>query len=213
MPVPDRSFDTAELIAMPRFLAVFANMRADLALATSFSRQSLLDPKNWDGGDLGFHGVKPDRSQLEAQNGSVSMILTALVCQALQNYFELKRLKPRLEDADLERFLDGLEDRPRFISGMTKFRHAVFHVKSQRTWRNRDLVFFTRVCGQRGGLAVMTELLNLLYAFTGKCFSGELMIWPLGMDEEVSERSARMRAEGGETFEDFLQALVAPETG
>ena len=33
------------------------------------------------------------------------------------------------------------------------------------------------------------------------------------MDEEVSEVSARVRAEGGETFEEFMESLVAPETG
>ena len=208
--MPDRSFDTVELMSMPRFLAVFANMRANLALATSFSRRSLLDPKEWDGTDLGFYGVKPDRTQLEAQNGSVSMILVALVSQALRNYFELKRLKPRLEDGDIERFLDEMEDRSRFISGMREFRNAVLHAKSRRAWRHRDLVFFARVCRQRGTLSVMAELLDLLYEFTAKCFGGELMIWPLGLKEEVSRLSAQRAAEGGEAFEDFLESLVGP---
>lgn len=211
--MPDRRFDTAELISMPRILAVFDNMRAGLALATSFSRRSLLDPNEWDGTDLGFYGLKPDRTQLEAQNGSVSMILVALVSQALENYFELKRLKPRLEDSELEGFLDGMEDRSRFVSGLKKFRNAVFHAKSRRAWRHRDIVFCARVFRKRGGLEVAVELLDRLYAFTDKCFRGDLMIWPLGMDEEVSRLSARRASEGGETFEDFLENLVGPETG
>lgn len=211
--MPDRNFDMDELLAMPRFLAVFMNMNADLALATSFSRNAFIEPKNWDGSDLGFHNVKPDWTQLDAYNGSIAIILTALVCQAVQGYFELKRLKPRLRDADIEQFLDGLEDRARFISGMKKFRHAVFHVKSQRTWRNRDLVFFKRVCSQRPGLAIVIQLLDLVCAFAVKCLSGELMIWPMGMDEEVERVSAQQAAVGGVTFEDFedyLDGLAEP---
>ena len=71
-------------------------------------------------------------------------------------------MNTKKKDADLERFLNGFEDRPMFISGMKNYRHDVFHVKSQRTWRNRDLGFFTRVCRQQGTLAVMTELQKII---------------------------------------------------
>ena len=79
--------------------------------------------------------------QLKAHNGAITTILLALLTQALSNYVELKSLKPRLEDPDLETFLDHVGDRDRLLSGMTKTRNAVFHVKSRRAWRHRDVVF------------------------------------------------------------------------
>ena len=178
------SLDPADLQSSDRALRVFQTMRANLALAMAFSRRSTLEPENWKGDDLGFLGVKRGRDQLEAHGHAVVSILSALVFQALENYLEMKKLKPRLEDASLERFLDGLEDRCRFLAGMEKTRHAVFHVKSRRAWRNRDIAFFVQACEQRGGVSTaMAELLNLLYDFTDKCFSGDLKIWPLPTDD------------------------------
>ena len=133
--------------------------------------------------------------------------------QALSNYFELKSLKPRLEDPDLEQFLDHLKDRGRFFSGMTKTRNAVFHVKSRRAWRDRDVVFLHEVFQQRtkaGDPDVVGRLSVLLYDFTQKCFMGDLKISPLRQYEELEaldpELRARMDAREA-SFEEFIEAL------
>ncbi len=123
---------------------------------------------------------------MKAHNDAINMILIALVTQALSNYVELKSIKSRLQDPDLEKFLNRLDDRDRLFRGMTKVRNAVFHVKSRRAWQDGDVVFLRDVLQQHaelGDLDVMGKLLDLLYDFTQKCFMGDLKIWPLGYYE------------------------------
>ena len=113
----------------------------------------------------------------------------------MSNYFELKSIKPRLEDPDLETFLDQLEDRDRLFKGMTKTRNAVFHAKSRRAWRDRDIVFIQEIFQQRtkaGDPDVVGTLSVLLYDFTQRCFMGDLKIWPLRQYE--ADRGAGSRA-------------------
>ena len=149
---------------------------------SAFARQSGLAPENYSGQDLGFLGVEAGENQLKVYNRAMGHLLLALVAQALNNYVELKRINPRLEDTDLEKFLDGLGDRDRFIRGMTNVRNAVFHVKSRRAWLHRDVVFLDEVSQQRvdsGDSDVLGKLSVLLYDFTQKCFMGDLKVWPL----------------------------------
>ena len=180
---------------------------------SSFAHRSRLVPAHYSGDDLDFLGVEPGENQLKAHNGAITTILVALVTQALSNYFELKKIKPRLEDLDLEKFLDKFEDRERCFSGMMKIRNAVFHVRSRRAWRDRDVVFFHEVFQKRtkaGKPDVVGELSVLLYEFTQKCFIGDLKIWPLRQYEEFEALDSELRARmdnGDASFEELIEAL------
>ena len=121
--MPERD-DAEDLGSTRKALSVFRTLRTNLALFSSFARQSGLEPANYSGDDLEFLGVEPGENQLKVHNGAVTTILVALVTQALSNYFELKSIKPRLEDPDLEKFLDHVKDRDRFLRGMTNTRNA-----------------------------------------------------------------------------------------
>ena len=210
MPERDEAEDLGSTLQV---LPVFRTLRTNLALFSSFTRQSGLKPADYSGEDLEFLGVQPGENQLKVHNVAITTILVALVTQALNNYFELKSVKPRLEDPDLEQFLDHLEDRDRLVRGMTKTRNAVFHVKSRRAWRNRDIVFMNEVFQQRtkaGDPDVVGELSVLLYGFTEKCFMGDLKFWPLRHYEEQEALGPGMRARmdaGEASFEEFIEAL------
>ena len=200
--MPERD-DAEEFGTTFKALPVFQTLRTNLALFSSFARQSGLDPINNSGEDLEFLGVQAGESQLKAHNEGIAKILVALVTQALNNYIDLKSINPRLEDPDLEKFLDGLGDRDRFFRGMTKVRNAVFHVKSRRAWRDRDVVFLEEIFQQRvesGDSDVVGKLSVLLYDFTQKCFVGDLKIWPLRLheDQEAVDPELRARMDAGE---------------
>ena len=211
--MPERD-DADDLGSTFKALSVFRTLRTNLALFSSFSRRSGLEPANYSGEDLEFLGVEPGEDQLKAHNVAITTILIALITQALSNYFELKSIKPRLEDPDLEKFLDHLKDRGRLFRGMTKTRNAVFHVKSRRAWRDRDVVFLQEVFQQRtkaGDPVVVGTLSVLLYDFTEKCFMGDLKIWPLRQYEEIEAVDPQLHARlhtGEASFDDFLKALM-----
>ena len=210
--MPERD-DAEDLRSTFKALPVFQTLRTNLALFSSFARRSGLEPANYSGEDLEFLGIEPGENQLEVHNGAITTILVALVTQSLSNYFEIKSIKPRLEDPDLEKFLDDLKDRARLFQGMTKTRNAVFHVKSRRAWRDRDVVFLNEVFQQRtkaGGPDIVGKLSVLLYDFTQKCFMGDLKIWPLRQYEEFEALDPELRARmdtGEASFEEFIEAL------
>ncbi len=210
--MPERD-DAEDVGSTFKALAVFRNLRTNLALFSSFARRSGLEPANYSGEDIEYLGVEPGENQLKIHNGAINTILVALETQALRNYFELKSIKPRLEDPDLEQFLNHLEDRNRFFRGMTKLRNAVFHVKTRRAWRDRDVVFLNEVLQQRikaGDRDVVKRLAVLLYDFTGKCFMGDLKIWPLRYYEEIGALDPELRARrdaGEASVEEVIEAL------
>lgn len=210
--MPERD-DAEDLGSTLKALPVFGTLRTNLAMVSSFARRSGLEPANYSGDDLEFLGVEPGENQLKVHNDAITTIRVAFVRQALWNYFELKRIKPRLEDPDLERFLDQLGNRERFFSGMTKTRNAVFHVRSRSAWRDRDVVFLHEVLQQgakEGNPDVAEELAVLLYEFTQKCFMGDLKIGPLRQYEELEALDPELRARmdtGEVSFEEFIEAL------
>ena len=116
-------------------------MRANLAVCDSLARRSVLEFANYGGEDLGFLSVAPGPDQVKVHNDAVTTINVALLEQVLANYFEMKRIRPLLEDPDIEAYLNGLGDRCQFVSGMHKIRNAVFHVKGHRSWRHRDIMY------------------------------------------------------------------------
>ena len=74
-------------------------------------------------------------------------------------------------------------------------------------------MFLNEVLQQRieaGGRDVVKRLAVLLYDFTGKCFMGDLKIWPLRYYEELEalhpERRARRDA-GEASVEEVIEAL------
>ena len=212
--MPERD-DAEDFGASFKGLAVFRTLRSNLALFSAFARQSGLDPENYSGQDLGLLGVEAGENQLKIHNRAMGHLLLALVAQALNNHVELRRINPRLEDADLEKFLDGLGDRDRFVRGMTNVRNAVFHVKSRRAWLHRDVVFLDEVFQQRVESCdsdVLGKLSVLLYDFTQKCFMGDLKIWPLRLyeEQEALDPEVRARMDAGEaSFEEVIEALRA----
>lgn len=202
----ERDSAETDLDSTFKALAVFGTLRTNLALFSSLARQSMLEPSSFSGEDLGFVGVEPGENQLKAHNSAITKILVALLTQALRNYFELRSIKPRLEDPDLEQFLDQLDDRETFVRGMTKVRNGVFHVKSRRAWRDRDIVALHDVFQRSASLSA------LLYDFTQKCFSGDLKIFPLEQYEEIESLDPALFAKmgaGEATFEELIAALRA----
>ena len=210
--MPERD-DEEDVDSAFKALPVFRTLRTNLALFSAIARQSRFETADHSGGDLGFLGVEPGKAQLKAHNDAIDKILIALATQALNNYVELKRIVPRLEDTDLEEFLDGLKDRDTFFKGMTKVRNAVFHVKSRRAWRDRHVVFLGEVLQQdveSGDSDVVGKLSDLLYDFTEKCFIGDLKIWPLRYYEaqEALDPGLQARIDAGEaSFEELFEAL------
>ncbi len=193
-------------------LTVFQTMRSNLAIVMSFVRRSLPKDPNLEEYDIRLLGVSPGKAQLATYTRSVTCFLISLLSQCLDNYEDLKRIKPELEDAELEAFLDGLENRRRFLSGMTRVRNAVFHVKDMKAWRHPDIGFLARVCEPRGAFPVVLEtLLNHLYAFTSKCFAGELQIHPRfvyqsAAEHGIPELDAQLKA-GNISVEEYQKAF------
>lgn len=191
-------------------------------MVMSFVRRSLPKEESADGYDIGLLGVPSGDAQVATHARSVTCFLMALLSQCLDNYADLKRLKPELEDADLEALLDGLDDRRRFLSGMARVRIAVFHVKDMKAWRHRDIEFVAQVCAGQGGIHVIVEkLLNHLYGFTSKCFRGELHIHPRfvyerAADQGIPEMNAKLEAgdisvqEYERAFEKLLEEMMPP---
>ena len=205
-------FDWSDTKSSFQALAIFQTIRSNLAMVMSFVRRSLPKNPNLEEYNIGLLGVPPGKGQLATHARSVICFLIALLSQSLDNYEDLKRIKPGLEDADLEAFLDGLEDRQRFLSGMTRVRNAVFHVKDMKAWRHPDIAFLARVCEPRGAFPVVLEtLLNHLYAFTSKCFTGELQIHPRfayqrAAEHGIPELDAQLKA-GNISVEEYQKAF------
>ena len=174
---------------------VFSTMRANLAMADAFVRRSFIE--NTDREDLGFLWVERGRSQMDAHNSSVATIIVALLYQAVENYYELKRMDSRLEDVSLEDFLSSLDNDGGFVDGMRMMRNSVFHVPKSRHWR-KVVKRFSDTCQPNGEvLAIMFEIRNRLYDFTEKVFSGELRIWP----DEVYEAWERLERDRPDLME------------
>ena len=187
-------------------LPVFRTLRTNLALFSAFSRRSYMDTQIPETGDLGFLGVPTGESQPKAHNNAIMLISTMFLAQALKNYREVKNLLPRLEDPAIEKFLNAVEGRNRIVQGMAKARNAVFHLKSRRAWRDRDVRHFSAAWT----LALAAKLSDLLYAFTAKCFMGDLKIWPLRQYEEFEALDPELRARmdtGEASFDEFIEAL------
>ena len=216
-------FDRSDVESSFQALGVFRTMRSNMAMVMSFVRGSIPKDPNREEYDIGLLGVAAGKAQLVTHSRSVNCFLIALLCQCLDNYEDLKRIKPGLEDADLEAYLDGLEDRERFLSGMTRVRNAVFHVKDMKAWKHPDIVFLARVCEPRRAFPVILEtLLNHLYDFTSKCFNGELQIYPRyvyqrAFDDGIPELHARLKAgdisveEYEKAFKELIEAMVYPD--
>ncbi len=196
-------------------LPVFRTMRSNLAMVDAFLRRSRVEEHSYNGEDLGFLGVEPGEEQLDIHNRSVMLIVVALLHQCIENYLALRRIDSRLEDPVLEAFFKSLGSRRQFFGGMKAVRNGVFHVKSVRSWRNRNVRFFDEVCDKRGGiLAVMSELRSLFYDFTEKVFLGELRIWPDSIYEDIAKRAKQhpelqQRLDSGEiTISEYLDATL-----
>ena len=63
----------------------------------------IIEPSNYKK-KLGFLGVALGKEQLDVHNRSVTLIVVALLHQSLENYFDLTRIDPRLEDPSLQDF-------------------------------------------------------------------------------------------------------------
>ena len=199
-------------------LPIFSTMRSNLAMVDAFLRRSIIETSDYKDEDLGFLGVAPGRDQLEIHNRSVTLIVVALLYQSLENYLDLTRIDPRLEDPSLQDFFKRLGGRRRFLESMKTVRKGVFHVRSTRSWRSRSARFFDEVCGERGGvLPLMSELRMLLYDFTEKVFIGKLRIWPDYFYEEmermeIARPGLREKLESGEIeFTEYMDAILSPE--
>ena len=169
-----------EVTVFGKVSSLFRVMRNNLAITDAFFRYSPLsidDKESKFNG--GFLGMKPGSDHIKTQNQSILIILVACLYQALENYCDLKRVKPVLRDSDIESFLDDLKNKKDFIKGMRIIRNGVFHVNDLGLKTTRCIAIFDDICAKHGGVVkVMRELQQLLYDFTGKCFSGELQVLP-----------------------------------
>ena len=187
-----------DFIASLKALDVFFTLRANLALVESFSRRSFIEAEyNKSPQDLRFLGVDVGESQFDLHNQAVITISTALVYQALENYLEMRGIKSELEYPELESFLNSLEKRDDFLTGMRLIRNATFHVPRMRYWEIETVKIFQTICEERGGVvSVLHEMRGLLYDFTEKCFMGDLKIFPALIYDDVER--AMPYADGGE---------------
>ena len=194
-------------------VSIFETMRANLALATSFLRRSYAERENFDNQvDLGFLGLPQGELQTQTHNQAILTIATALVSQVLQNYLDLKNILGRLEDQDIELFLDQKGSRDEFIEGIDAIRNSTFHVAL--TSREQKLDKVTALINQgEGTLVTVSELLRLFYEFTSKVFRGELKIWPDSIYEnqqrlEIERPDLLRKLEAGEIeFDEIVQFL------
>ena len=187
----------------------------------SFSRNSVIKPESYDdGADLGFIGKAPGVEQLQTHNIVVGLVSVSLLYQALENYWEMRRVSPRLEFVEVEGFLDGIADKEQFIEGMRRIRNSVFHVTGHKSWRHRSVRVFFEVCARLDGpMAVVEKLRDMLYEFTDKCFVGELKVFPLAeyeywdrMEKEHPEELALVRS-GKMDLIAFLEATRESRAG
>ena len=180
---------TDELAAVFRLAPEFQTLRTNLAMASAFTRQAIVEPvKISDDHDLGFLGVRSGIEQFKAHNSAVLVILAALLHQALQNYDSMKQIKPALEDRDLEEYLDEDGTRDEFVEGLRVLRNGLFHVPYSSEKRRRKLAAFQAACEKRGNvLSVVYGLWDSLYDFTEKCFLGKLPIWPAEVYSEITK--------------------------
>lgn len=193
--------DRDDTVASFKALGIFQTMNSNLAMLESFTRRSVIEPENYDGADLGFIGMVAGAQQIRTHNRAVVLVSVSLLYQAFENYWEMKRVSPRLEFAEVESFLDGIADKAQFIDGMRRIRNGVFHVTGQKSWRHRSIKTFYEVCGKLGGpLAVVARLRDVLYRFTDKCLVGDLKVFPLAeyeywkrMEKEHPEELALVR--------------------
>jgi len=176
---------------------IFRVMRNNLALTDAFFRYSPLSMDDSESDfNGGFLGVEPGIDHIRIQNQSILTIMIACLYQALENYYDMKRFKPVLEDPELEKFLDNLENRNDFIKSMRLIRNGVFHVNNLDSKTTASITFFDDICGKHGGVGkVMCELRQLLYDFTEKCFSGKLKIFPSTVYETSDEKMDALMAE------------------
>lgn len=167
-------------------------MRSNLALADSFMRMSFLDAStNKDLPDLGFLEVERGEEQRTVHNHAIITLITALLYQAVQNYCDMKRFKPELEDPGVENFLNGLKGRGQFIEGMRVIRHHTFHIDRLNRKERQSVAAFGEACEQHGGAyTVMRHLLDVLYEYTEKCFMGDLRVFP---DQQYEDLEMRKR--------------------
>ena len=133
--------DLSDIASSLEAMVIFQNMRTNLAMIMSFVRRSLPKDSNLEQYDIGLLNVPPGEAQLATHTRAVTCFLAALLSQCLDNYQKMKTVRPDLEHAGLEAVLDGLEDRCRFLSGLTRVRNAVFHVNDLKAWRHPDVEF------------------------------------------------------------------------
>lgn len=100
----------------------FRTMCTNLAMASSFSRDSFMSNANV---ELGFLEVEA-RSHAYIHNQSTLHIVAALLYQAIENYLAIQNLKPNFIDRQLETFLDSQDDRDAYIDGMRLVRNSTF---------------------------------------------------------------------------------------
>ena len=182
--------DLSDIASSLQAMVIFQNMRTNLAMIMSFVRRSLPKDSNLEQYDIGLLNVPPGEAQSATHARAVTCFLAALLSQCLDNYQKMKTVRPDLEHAGLEAVLDGLEDRCRFLSGLTRVRKAVFHVNDLKAWRHPDVEFLARSCEPHGTFPeVLETLLNHLYVFTAKCFRGERQIPP----RFIYQRAAELR--------------------
>ena len=116
--------------------------------------------------DIGMLGLPPGPSQLEKEKFFIQCLTAALISECLANYLELKKAHPVLKDTDLEAFLDGLEDRNKFLLGMKKLRDTIFHLNSKKNWEHPDVKFLFEMLGKQTVVAeVLITLIELLLSF------------------------------------------------
>ena len=202
-------------------LGVFKTLRANLALADSFVRMSHIDGSS--GGspeNLGFLHVEPGEEQWRVHNSSVTVIAAALLSQALQNYFEMSRLKPGLASPEVESFLNELDGREDFVAGFQVVRNQTFHISALDREKRDALTALGNSHASRGAPHhVIRELLDLLYDYTEACFLGDLRIFPDQQYEDLERRKQQdpqwaERWERGElTLEDLSLAPVPGDDG
>ncbi len=170
-----------------KVLPIFWTMRSNMAMLDSFMRKALLDiENNRDDMDLGLFGVKLGKHQIQIHNQSVVTIIVALLYQAIENYFDMKRLKPAMEDTDLESFLNALGGREDFVDGMRAIRNSTFHIRDLTKQERECVAALNQTCIQRGGVhAVMSQMRDTLYTFTEKTFLGQLKVFPKSVYEQM----------------------------
>ena len=202
-------------------LGVFTTLRANLALADSFVRMSHIDGSSCGSPeDLGFLHVEPGEEHWKVHNSSVTAIAAALLSQALQNYFEMERLKPGLSSPEVESFLNELDSREDFVTGLQVVRNQTFHISALDGKKRDALIALGNSHASRGGPHdVIRELLGLLYDYTEACFLGDLRIFPDQQYQDLERQKQQdpqwaERWERGElTLEDLGLASVPDDDG